>query len=542
MAINRRSFLKRGATATTLAAMATVPSFPRPLHALSGRRGSIHPHGISQIDDRYVKQLAERALDSARTAGASYADVRLTHSWHRGVSPNMGIGDTELLDVGVRALVNGYWGFASGPIWSADEMARLGKEAYHQAHSNALTKPRSIDLAPVPAVNNGQWIMPVTIDPFEINPVEIMDHLKSLEIFAQRKPNVSVQSNSCEFLKQETTFASTTESYLVQRRYRSGGVLMLKSGPDHDSATGSLDCLSPAGLGWELYKEQPLRERIEQLIAELEWERSLPVVPVDVGRYDMVFDAEGISRLLLETLVGATELDRAMGYEANATGTSYLNDPLAMIGTQQVGAAALTISGSRSDAGGCATTKWDDEGVAPDTFTFVEKGVLTDFQTTRESAGWLKPHYQGRGIPIRSHGCAVALRGVYAPLSRAPNVTLRPGESGNTFETLVSGVSKGIAFKRASADVDFQNLNGMAGGKSYEVRNGKMVSRLSGAGVLFRSPELWKSISQLGGSDSVQRFGISTTKGQPEQEHYTSVSAVPVLFRQLTLIDQLRKA
>jgi len=83
------------------------------------------------------------ALDTARSAGASYADVRLSHTRERRTSM-ADTGDDESMEVGVRALVDGYWGFASGAVWSPDEMARLGREAVHQAKVNALGKPRVV--------------------------------------------------------------------------------------------------------------------------------------------------------------------------------------------------------------------------------------------------------------------------------------------------------------------------------------------------------------------------------------------------------------
>src|SRR5690606_31659789 len=102
-----------------------------------------------------------------------------------------------------------------------------------------------------------------------------------------------------------------------------------------------LDFLRPAGVGWELYTgHQPLEEPLRRLVEELKEDAALPTMPVEVGRYDTVVDPLMMATLVDATLGRATQLDRALGYEANANGTSYLNDPVAMLGTYRVGADA----------------------------------------------------------------------------------------------------------------------------------------------------------------------------------------------------------
>ena len=43
-----------------------------------------------------------------------------------------------------------------------------------------------------------------------------------------------------------------------------------------------------------------------------------------------------MASLVEQTFGVATQLDRALGYEANAGGTSYIDDPLGMVGHLQV--------------------------------------------------------------------------------------------------------------------------------------------------------------------------------------------------------------
>lgn len=531
--MRRRDFLGSSAVAAAMAAM------PRPLMALIDRA----PEPVPPIEDPRLAALAARALDAARGGGAVYADIRLTHTKMRSFDTG-GWQDAEDMEVGVRALVDGYWGFASGPIWSPDEMARLGREAVHQAKVNALGKPRVVTLAPAPVIREGHWTMPVEFDPFELSPLEITDHLLSLELYGRHFTEFQGPLQvTADATVQDKAFASTAGSFLTQRTYRINGTIQGTVEVKDKRGVFDVDCLSSAGMGWELFiadriprvRDHPIQEEIRRRLEECKEDILLPVKPVDVGRYDTVFDALGMATLVDATLGRATELDRAMGYEANAGGTSYLNDPLTMLDRYQAGGPLLTVTGDRSDRGAVATVKWDDEGVTPDDFTLVRNGVLTDFQTTRESAGWMPK-------ATHSHGCANAPSALDPPLTHTPNLTLAASASPGDFGTLIGSVSDGVAVKGAAFLMDFQAASGLVSGLAFAIKGGKRVSQLPGAGILFRSTELWKALAATGGDASVRRYGMQATKGEPPQVCYHSATAAPAVIKGLTLIDSLRKA
>jgi TldD protein len=544
MPITRRDLLKRGVAAAVVAAV------PRPLFVHLGRaREPVPP-----IEDPRLKDLAFSALEAARGAGATYADVRLTHDYSRSFNPALSnIYDAEAMTVGVRALVDGYWGFASSAVWSADELARLGREAVHQAKTNAVTgKPRTVLLAPVTAIADSHWNMPVARDPFDVPVDEILDFMGGLAIYARRvNRHVRDIYNPATFVRQEKAYASTVGSYCTQRLYRSDGAFFFNLRKDEKVIGGRIDALSSAGMGWELYtadriplaRDRSLREEIRRVLDELDEDLTLPLRPIDVGRYDTVFDNASVANLLAETLGRATELDRALGYEANADGTSYIDAPLQMIGTYNAGAPLLSVTGNRTESGGCATVKWDDEGVVPDEFSLVKDGVLTDFQTTRESAGWLKDYYDKSGKPFRSHGCANADSAISPPMQHSPNLVMTPGHEALDFNGFLAGISNGIAIRWLNVNMDFQHLNGLGiGGSTYEVKHGKKTALLNSAGILFRAPEFWKGLLSVGGAASARRLGGTERKGEPPQMTYHSVTAPPAVAKQLALVDPRRRA
>jgi len=535
MTISRRDLLKAGVGAAALVAM------PRPLVAYFGGR----PEPVPPIRDVRIKELAFRAIEAAQDAGAAYADVRLTHKRRRVVDQNVfNTLDREELAAGVRVLVDGYWGFASSPVWSPEEMVRLGREAVEHAKANALGVTRAVELAARPVVVDEHWRTPVEIDPFSVSPYEIADHLRGLQVFISRHGRFTAGETRYTMELKAQAFACSDGAYVTQELIGSEGLLVLSYRPRAgEEVRWPLDGLGRAGVGWELFKGQPIRERIERLMEEMKEHAALPAKAVEVGRYQVVCDAEAVARLIDATLAAATELDRAFGYEADAGGTTYVTDPLGMVGALQVASPMLTLSANRSEPGGAATVGWDDEGVRPEEVTLVREGVLVDFQTTRESATWLADYYGRNGRPVASRGCAWAESGIHAPLQRRPNLVVSPGPGDLDFEGAVAGVGNGIAVRGLEIDVDFQGLNGIGfGDRVYEVKNGTRVARILGAGFLFRAPELWKGLVALGGARSSERFGMESVKGQPEQRAGHSVTAPVAVFEQFTVVDALRKA
>lgn len=509
------------------------------------------------IQDSRIQELVQRAIDAAHSAGATYADVRLTYTKQR-IQRNtvMGILDGEYLHAGVRALVNGYWGFAASPVWTHDEMVRLGQEAVHQAKVNDLGNPRELSLPSVTKILNGHWETPIKIDGFSVHPLEVTDYLMALnermrlelskfEKYGPSTGDYRIQS-AIHFVVQEKAFGSTEGSYYTQRIHRSEGEAEC-SGAGRGASV--IDMLTLAGKGWELMTETPIIDAIRQRIEEGIRMAELPVKPVDVGRYDTVFDARSVANLLSQTIGAATEIDRVLGYEANATGTSYLNDPDAMLNTFSLGTSELNVSANRSEAGGVATTGWDDEGVKPNDIVLIENGIVNDFQTSREGAGWLQDVYARKQRPFQSHGFAFSNFGTDVPMIHTGNLVMQPSSESLSQADLEADIKEGMSVVGISPEVDFQCLGGLAKGmECYAIKDGKRVARIAKAGILFRTPELWKDMIAIGGQASSRRYGMgglltggSIVKGEPEQYGYHSVTAVPMTVKDVTFIDTERR-
>ncbi len=528
LGVSRRQFLRTGATMAAASAIVPPGSFAEWNAARSDRAS----------EEMLGKALALRAVDAAKSAGAHYADVRVTRNVSLTCQDGLNLKEEQALTVGVRALVQGYWGFASGPYWTLEEMSRLANEAVAQARLNARGKARTVDLGIRP-VASGTWTTPMAIDPFSVPYEEVMDFCRAFDAEVRQYNDTILGRATIGLTRTEKTCATTDGALFSQR-------LVSVAGDFHIVLIGLTDqkiSLQQTGAGWEYIQEADVYTQIPELIERARQMKSIALYPVDVGRYDIVFDAESMASLTAETIGPATQLDRALGYEANAGGTSFLNAPLEMLGTKALASPLVTVTADRTLPRGIATVQWDDEGVSPVAFPVIRDGVLVDYQTTREQAAWLEPYYSQTGQPVQSRGCASVASALDLPTQHTPNLILEPGSDDIGFEELVAGVSNGLAMQGMTMQTDFQVRQGSSiMGRVRQIVNGKLGPIVTGAGLLFTTEEMWKNIQQLGGPRSVVKNAFASRKGEPAQSCPFTASAVPALIKDIAVIDRQRKA
>ena len=584
--LNRRAWLKRHVVGL-LALTPSVPPIagwgllPRPSTpgqaSHSADRAARGARQAVRLDPAPWQALAQRAVEAAQAAGAQYADARLTRLVrHDYAVQDVGLSaDVELVGVGVRVLGGGYWGFSASAVIAPDEVVRLARDAVALATENAKGAPWAVELGP-PVVATGSWATPVRIDPFTVSIEEKSDFISYWKQCANQMGlefSQNGRTSWLSFVRQERVLATSEGVLVTQTLYESGGRFIMVSGGglagalglDGGGATQDVHDLTMAGAGWERFLDADIPEQFfsGRILHELAAQAAIPHKPSTIGKYALVCDGATMAALVEQTLGLATQLDRALGYEANAGGTSWIDDPLALVGRAQVTAPLLTLTADRSMPQALATVKWDDEGVEPEPFTLIQDGVLVDFQTMREQAAWLAPYYQQHGLPVRSHGCAAAESAHVIPLQRQPNLTLAASAKATTVGVadLVADVTDGILVERGAVyEVDSQARTGLLLGAMREIKNGRLGKALDGGAVLFDSAQFWKSVAAVGGpatrgelgwspngninqviGDNDGRF-LQLRKGEPPQSTSHTVWAVAAMIPNQPVIDPTRKA
>ena len=487
------------------------------------------------------------ALDAAKSAGASYADIRISRNRNQAIFTReqrvQNLVDNETFGFGVRVLVEGAWGFAASRDLAREEVARVARQAVSQARANRTSMIRPVILAPVTPTPDGSWRSPARIDPFDV-PIED----KAALLLAANAAALGVQgarfvNSQMFFLREEKTLATTDGTYVVQTIFRAQPSMTVTAVASGDFQTRQSNDVQPMGKGYEHVLDARLVENAPRWAEEAV--RKLSAKPVEVGRYDLILHPSHLWLTIHESIAHPTELDRAMGYEANYAGTSFVAPPEKMLGSLKYGPEFMNVQGDRSQPGSLSAVGWDDEGVRPEEFLIVRNGVFNDYQTTREQAPWLEWWYSRQNKETRSHGCSYAQSWADVQFQRMPNVSLLPGEQNHSWDDLIAATDRGIAIVgEGSFSIDQQRYNAQFGGQVfYEVRGGKIVGMLKDVAYQLRTPEFWNSMDMLGGRDSYMLGGaFNDGKGQPSQSNAVSHGCVPARFRNVNVINTGRQA
>ncbi len=549
MTRSRRDFLKASAA---VAAGGLVAS--RSASALAPSRALIAAPGlissdVPSADDPAIKALMQAALDVAKSGGASYADVRVAARRQQNVNTRdrivQGVSDTDSFGLGVRTLVDGAWGFAATSRLDKDSVASATRAALEQARANRASQLRPVQLAPTPGNQVGEWKSPIQTDPFTVAITDKVALLLAANEAALKVKGIRNVTSSMFFLREEKSLMTSDGSFLVQTIYRTSPSMSITAvSPDFsDFQTVDSSEIAPMGLGYEWVINSKMAERAPKW-AELAVQK-LSAKPVEPGRYDLLLHPSNLWLTVHEVIAHPTELDRALGFEANYAGTSFIAPPAQVLGKLRIGSDLLNVVGDREQKGSLGAIGWDDEAVKPVKFDIIKNGVFVDYQTTREQATMMSDYYKSVGKPVRSYGCSYAQSWADVQFQRMPNVSMVPGNNDDTFDSMIGKMDKGIAIVGdGSFSIDQQRYNGQfAGQVFYEVKGGKIVGQLKDVAYQFRTPDFWKSLKAIGGPKSYELGGaFGDAKGQPGQSNSVSHGCVPSLFQQTNIINTGRRA
>jgi TldD protein len=486
------------------------------------------------------KALALALIDAARAVGASYADARVAHVRNEAVSARerrvQAVSSSETYGMGVRVLVDGTWGFVSSSRLDLDEAARIARQAVAQARANRVAQREPVELAPVDAYRDVTWRSPIEIDPWDVPIQEKVDLLIAANEAALRVPGARFANAAMSFHTERVTFASTEGSLIEQTIYRTIPTLSVTAvAPDGGDFQQRNSSEVPAlQAGYEYIHEvdyAALAPRLAEDAVE-----KLSARPVRPGVYDLVLHPSHLFLTIHESIGHPTELDRALGYEANYAGTSFIAPPAEVIGRLRLGPEFMQIRAERTQPRALATTGWDHEGVPATEWDIVKDGVFVNYQTTREQAHWISDL---TGMH-RSLGCSYAQSWADVPFQRMPNVNLMPGSEELSIDDLIAETDNGIYIMgRGSYSIDQQRYNFQFGGQVYyEIRNGRITGMLKDVAYQSRTPDFWNALERIGGEATYHMGGTPNDgKGQPSQSNAVTHGSPVARFRRIPVIN-----
>jgi TldD protein len=500
---------------------------------------------MPEIDATFLafpaRELAGAALARATELGAEHADFRLERIRVATLNLRDGhldsSGDTEDVGLAVRVVHDGAWGFASGIVRTADSARALAERAVATAKVSRVLSSDPVVLAPEPVYADVTWISEYDVNPFDVPEAERIGRLTELSERLMSADGVDHVDAQLMQVLEDKFYADTAGTMTTQQRVRMHPAFTAVNVDRGAGTFSSMRTLAPpVGRGWEYLVGTGWDFDAE--IAELpELLREHVKAPsVEAGRYDLVIDPSNLWLTIHESIGHATELDRALGYEAAYAGTSFAT--LDKLNSLQYGSPVMNITGDRTAPHGLATIGYDDDGVATQQFDIVRDGVLVGYQLNRHMA---HANAAALGQPeARSNGCALADSAGHIPLQRMANVSLQPAEGGPSTEELIGNVERGIYIKGdRSWSIDMQRFNFQFTGQQFHrIENGQLVGQLRDVAYQATTTDFWGAMEAVGGPATYVLGGaFNCGKGQPGQVAAVSHGCPSALFRNINVLN-----
>lgn len=527
----RRDFIKSaaGCCGTILASSFLEKALGNSVFDRSGKEEDIRNFLTLGHDD--FRKFADTAILISKQNGASYCDIRICKNRNQRISTReeriQNISDSEDLGFGVRVLVNGTWGFASSAFVNEEEVAKVTKLACEIAKANSILQRIPVELIPVKSYVD-KWSTPIEINPFDISISDKIDLQFKFNKIAKTSGANYVDSFMW-FINEWKYFASSEGSDITQDLYR----IWAGTNPTLiDKETGlfeSRKTLSPPmSKGYEYIKEYPFESEIELAVENAKMKLKAP--SVTAGKKDIIIHGNNLFLTIHESCGHPTELDRALGYEANYAGTSFMTTD--KLNTLKYGSELINLIADRTQQYGCATRGYDDDGVKTTEWPIIENGIFVNYQTTREQASYVKQDV--------SYACAYADSWSHFPIQRMPNISLRPSKEKRSLEDMIADTDDAILIiGDGSWSIDMQRYNFQFTGQEFwKIKNGKKTGMLNDVAYQGNTVDFWNSCDSICDESEYYLGGsLFCGKGEPGQISPVSHGAVPARFRQVNILN-----
>jgi TldD protein len=473
-----------------------------------------------------MRDLTDRALDTANGLGAEYADVRIVRRLEESIAVKTGrvegvaIGETE--GFGIRVLVDGAWGFASSNHLELAEADRVAGLAVRIAKASATALRNRVILDGRPPAH-GTYETPLTEDPFTVPLETKIDDLVTADRLAAEVKGIAFTESMYAAQREWKTFAATDGSFTEQTITHIGAGVEANAieGDEHQRRSFPDAGGGFSAAGYEFIRKLDLKGHAEAYAEEAVALLSAP--QCEPGRRTIILDPSQLYLQVHESCGHPSELDRVFGTEASYAGTSFLTTDKLDEGFRY-GSDQITIVADATAANGMGTFGWDDEGVAAQAVPLVKEGIFVGYLSSRETAPRI-----GR----QSGGAMRADGWNRIPLIRMTNVNLLP-VPGKSLAEIVADTDDGLYLaSNRSWSIDDRRLNfQFATEVAYEIKGGKK-------GRLFKNPtytgityEFWRSCDAVADERSFVMLGTPNCgKGEPGQTGHVGHAVSGARFR-----------
>lgn len=402
---------------------------------------------------------------------------------------------TRHAGVGVRALVDGAWGFASTSELTKEALLRAVASARAAAKAAARTRSEKVPPLATPRFVNGQFFSDAR-DPLEAHSFEEKIELALKTEAEVRARSQRVQSGSTRYSELiDEKFIVTSDGARVHIRdakpeFRVSAVASMEAELQrHMEAEGHT-----GGFGDLFARRTPeeMAEKAARTAVDL-----LRAGYVEGGRKKVILAPDVVGLLIHEAIGHTVEADFVLAGSAAA----------GKLG-QRVASELVTLcdSGkSEHEPGAGGVVLVDDEGVPGERTVIIEDGVLKSYLHNRETAA---------KFGVEPTGNARAFEYDNEPLIRMRNTYVEPGAT--PLERMIGETDDGLLLvgaKNGQADANAEFMFAVA--EVYPIKNGRLGPLHRGTTITGDAFEVLASVDAVGDQFAWELGSGYCGKGQP---------------------------
>ena len=459
-----------------------------------------------------MKDFTNVALNAAKSAGASFADMRIVEERQNRVYVERRslklIDETESFGYAVRVLVDGAWGFASNTRLTKDEVAKTAARAVAIAKASSRVPKNPPAVMAPEAKYIDTRIGPCEEDPFKVPNKEKAELLLASTDEMLNQPNIVMAWGFLQFIRMHRIIANTDGSYLDLTNYFANPMLTCHAVDAGESQSRGYQG-GASQAGYEFIRKADLFGHAKRWAEEALLKCRADDTPK--GIMDIVLDPMNLSLTMHESVGHPTELDRILGWEANMAGRSFVKPE--MVGNYKYGSDIVNFTANNVLEGGLGSWFYDDDGVKLFSFPMVKDGILSSLGSTRETApiiGWEK-----------STGCCRSDGFEHPPINRIPNLYMEPGKDDDLSpDDLIAGIDRGVYIEgMGSFSIDQMRNNFQFGGDMFwMIEHGKKTKPLKKVTYQAQTTQFWNSCDAIAGKKWWKTHGVMNCgKGEPMQ-------------------------
>ncbi len=459
--------------------------------------------------------LGEIALNEADRKGASYADIRIGEILDERLTVKKGVLEQATLrqtsGFGVRVIVDGAWGFAGSVDLTEKEVKETAGKAISIASASVKVKKKDVALAPV-KTSKDSYSTPMKKDPFKIPMEEKIETLMTAErIIAEYSALIKSSSAFFRAFRENKLFMSTEGAEINQQLTWCGGGLegiAVKNGEVQRISYPASFRGNFSTKGYEFFEALALTKNANKV-----GKKAIQLLDAETcpsTKTTLILAGDQLALQIHESCGHPTELDRALGTEADYAGTSFLvPDKLERL---QYGSENVNIVADATVPGGLGTFGYDDEGTPAKQVYLVKEGSFVGYQSSRETAAELGLKESSGGMRADSP--------ITLPLIRMTNINLLPGDW--KADEMIQETRNGILMLvNKSWSIDDKRLNFQFGTEiAWKIKNGSREEILKNPSYTGITPDFWGNCDAVSRDDWEMHGTPNCGKGVPGQVMY----------------------